>query len=116
MELNQNTNTLYTVDDDGISVVNATSFNVIKTIPLKFVKELFISDMNKIYATYTNIDNNHWMNFVSIIDGLTNSLVPTNLVTCGLSSIVDSEYFWLKCSGPPSENAKLNYAIEGPPS
>jgi len=113
MELNQDTNTLYAVDDDGISVVNATSFNMIKTIPLKFVKELLISDMNKIYATYTNIDDNHWMNFVSIIDGLTNSLVPTNLVTCGLSSIVDSEYFWLKCSGPPSENAKLNYAIEG---
>jgi YVTN family beta-propeller protein len=114
MALNQKTNTIYVLDDKGVSVINATSFKVIKTIPITLARDLVISSTNTIYVSRLGTDENHVGSLVSVIDGSTNSLVPTNLVTCSASSIVDSKYFWLRCSGPPSENAVLNYSIEGP--
>jgi YVTN family beta-propeller protein len=107
-------NTIYVLQDDGVSIINATSFKLIKTIPMTFARQLLVSNSNKIYVTHDGLKENYPGDVISIIDGSTNSLIPTNLVTCGVSSIVDSKSFWLKCSGPPSKNALLNYSIETP--
>jgi YVTN family beta-propeller protein len=114
MELNQNTNTIYVLHEDGVSIVNATSLKLIKTIPMTIARQMLLSNTNKIYVTHEGVNEKYFGDIISIIDGSTNSLIPTNLINCDVSSIADSKAFWLKCSGPPSKDASLKYSIETP--
>ncbi|HEY7080553.1 MAG TPA: hypothetical protein VH500_12685, partial [Nitrososphaeraceae archaeon] len=112
--LNQNTNTIYVLHEDGVSIVNATSLKLIKTIPMTIARQMLLSNTNKIYVTHEGVNEKYFGDIISIIDGSTNSLIPTNLINCDVSSIADSKAFWLKCSGPPSKDASLKYSIETP--
>lgn len=114
ISLNSYTNTIYVQGPNSISVINATSNKVIDTIPMNQVSNMIVDSIgNMVYAKHID-ESQGYEEVLSIIDGSTNSPVPTNLVTCDVASIVGSKYFWLKCSGPPSENAVLNYSLETP--
>jgi hypothetical protein len=45
------------------------------------------------------VKEKYFVDVKSVIDGSTNSLVPKNLANCGVSSLVDSKYFWLNVVG-----------------
>jgi YVTN family beta-propeller protein len=114
MEGSQNKNTIYVLQTDGVSIINATSLKLIKTIPMPIARQMLVSHMDKVYVTHEGIKENIPGDVISIIDGSTNSLIPTNLINCDVSSVTDSKSFWLKCSGPPSKDASLKYSIETP--
>jgi YVTN family beta-propeller protein len=114
ISLSSYTNTIYVQGPNSISVINATSNKVIDIIPMKLASNMIVDSIsNMVYVKHRD-ESQGYDEVLSIIDGSTNSLVPTNLVTCDVSSIVGSKYFWLKCTGPPSENAVLNYSLETP--
>lgn len=125
IDINPLTNLVYVSRDDSqfVYVINASTLKIQDKIPL-YDPEFLNSRLNhfggivrvdasnnRIYTTAHPIARSEK---IIAIDGESNKLIPTNLMTCSASHVTPNKYFFVQCTDSPEEGARLNYQIFNP--